>query len=138
LRRSSIHHLRALQVAFERLVFPFVPMFTHFLSQVRSVANHPFDEIVGHLEPCLGPVAAMTEIPPPEPEGQGHPAQQEERLEPTSSTDAENRHCHDEFDPRYQSEQPTAESQGFHRLRLNDTSEELASTLGADLLRLQP
>ena len=55
----------------------------------------------------------------------------------TARSERENHRCKGELDQRDQTQKPTAQSEGFHRLGFNDPPEKLAHTLVPDLVRLQ-
>jgi hypothetical protein len=79
-RRGPVHRRRPREVPLQGLVFPVMPALAHLLGQAHPVAHHALDQVVRHPEARLGPVAAVLEVPPAEEEGEGAPAQEQERV----------------------------------------------------------
>ena len=81
---------------------------------------------------------AVSAIAPAETKGKGNPTDQEARLQPAASAHPQHGHGHDELYSRHESEEPTAQGDGFDSFRLEYAPEELTSPLLVDLLRRQP
>src|SRR5690349_2667934 len=90
------------------------------------------------VEARCGPVPTLPHVAPAEPAAHPHPAQVQQRLQPSPSTSAEHYGGHAELDARHQAEPAAAQGERFYGLGLDDASEELASALLADLFRRQP
>ena len=102
------------------------------------MTNHALDQVMGQPEACLSPALAIAERPPAEEESESDPAKEQEHVERPPCACTEDHRRQNELDPRHEREKATAQGEGFHSLRLDDTPEELASSLMAYLLRLKP